>query len=299
MTAPINPGSEVKIAGSTRQVVDVGHTKVSVQTVGSGPNLLFVHGWPLNGNTWRNVVPHLDGYTSYVMDLPGCGESKATDQTPLTVRGHADSVVRVIDALGLDEVTLVGQDSGGMVCRFAAQQRPSVVRALVLGGTEIPGVHAPLVWLFKALAKLPGAKAAFRINMANRFLTRSPLILGGTVYDKSILDGEFRTNLLDPILDDPDAMDAIVEMIKHFSADDIDALGDVHPMLTMPTLLIYGEDDKFFPAEKARLMANQFGGPTDFVTIAKCKLFLHEEHPERFAQLTHEFLSRRLSEART
>ncbi len=279
------------IPGTTRHVVDLGHTKLSYQKIGTGPNLLFVHGWPLNGNTWRNVIPHLDGYTRYVLDLAGTGQSKATDQSPYTVRGHAESVVEFIDQLGFEDVALVGQDSGGMVCRFAAEQRPNVVSALSLAGTEIPGVHGPLVQFFKKMAQLPGAKAMFKRNMSNRFLARSPMIFGGTVHDKSLLDGEMRSNLLDPILNDPDAMTALTKMIRNFSFADIDALEEVHAKLAMPVLLVWGEDDPFFPVEQARAMTDQFAGPTEFVTIPKAKLFVHEEYPKQFADLTKGFLA--------
>jgi len=278
------------IENATRHRVDIRGTQVSYQKVGTGPDLLFVHGWPLNGDTWRNVVPNLDGYTRYVIDLPGCGGSEATAGTPLNVRSHTETVLAVIDALGLEDVVLVGQDSGGMICRFVAEQRPETVRALVLGGTEIPGVHSRLVALFRLLARLPGAAAMFKLSLGTRFLARTPLILGGTVYDKSILDGDFRTAVLDPIVADPAALARMVAMIRDFSFDDIDALADVHPKLTMPTLLVFGENDGFFPVAKARAMASQFGGATEFATIAKCKLFLHEEHPERFAELTASFL---------
>lgn len=279
-------------SSADRSTIDIGHAVLSYRKIGSGPNLLFVHGWPLHGATWRNVVSRLDGFTRYVIDLPGFGESVATADTALDVRAHADTVVSVIDSLGLDQVVLVGQDSGGMVCRFAAEQRPDSVKALVLAGTEIPGVHAPLVRLFQLLARMPGAKAMFKLNMSNRFLARTPLILGGTVYDKSLLDGEFRTEVLDPLLQSPHAMQSMVRMIREFSLDDIDALAEVHPKLTMPTLLMFGEDDRFFPVDKARPMAEQFGGPTEFHAFTKCKLFLHEEHPERFAELTRGFMQR-------
>ena len=199
-------------------------------------------------------------------------------------------MVRVIDTLGLTDVVLVGQDSGGMVCRFVAEQRPDAVRALALGGTEIPNVHSPLVKLFKLLAHLPGAKSMFKLTMRNRTLARSPLILGGTMWDSSLINDEFRREVLDPIVSDDDAMKGAVQMIRSFSLEDIDALADVHPKLTMPTLLIFGEDDGFFPVDAARAMVPQFGGPTEFVAIARAKLFVHEEYPERFAEATTAFL---------
>lgn len=279
----------MRILEGEQGFVDVGHCQLAFRRAGDGPNMLFVHGWPLNGDTWRNVVRHVEGFTTYVIDLPGTGDSKVAPKTPLTIQSHVDAVVKVIDELALDDVVLVGQDSGGMICRFVAEQRPNLVRALSLCGTEIPGVHPPAVALFSMLAKAPGALTIFKVSLGNRLLSNLPFVLGGTIGDRSLRDGEFRTSLLDPILNDDDAMSAAVRLIQGFSSDDVDALADTHANLTMPTLLVWGEDDPFFPVEKARAMTAQFVGPTKFVTIPKARLFVHEEFPKRFADLTCEF----------
>lgn len=279
------------IPGAIRETVAIGDAAVSYQRLGTGPNLVFVHGWPLNGNTWRNVVQYLDGYTCWVIDNPGFGASSRPHGAPLTIDLQVSTLLGFLDELDLDDVVLVAQDSGGMVARYAAAQRLERVRGLVLIGTEIPNDHAKLVVLFKLVAALPGSHHMFRFSMGNRFIARTPLILGGTVHDKSILDGDFRTNLLDPILADIETMKAVGEMIRNFSLEDIDALADVHPQLTMPTLLIFGEDDTFFPVDKARDMASQFGGPTTFVTVPDAKLFVHEEHPKLVATKIQEFLA--------
>ena len=274
-------------------VANLGDNQVYFEKTGSGPTLLFVHGWPLNGQTWRNVTGHLDGFTRIVIDLPGTGSSAVTPQTDLSVRGHGAVVIAFIEELGLSNVVLVGQDSGGMICRFAAEARPDLIAGMSLCGTEIPGVHAPVVKLFKLLAFLPGARAMFRLSMGNKLLARTPLALGGTIYDKALLEGEFRTNLLTPILEDDDAMDNAIEMIRHFSFDDIDELATTHANLEMPTLLVWGEQDPFFPVDKARQMVGQFAGAVDFETIPEAKLLVHEEHPQRFAELTRAFVQKR------
>lgn len=132
----------------------------------------------------------------------------------------------------------------------------------------------------------------FKFSIGNKTISRLPLILGGTVYDRSILDGDFRTEVLEPILADDAAMKAMAKLIKGFSTEDVDALADTHRNLTMPTLLVYGEDDSFFPVDQARAMAEQFAGPTEFVALPQCKLLVQEEHPQRFAELTRAFLAR-------
>ena len=92
--------------------------------VGTGPDVLFVHGWPVSGATFRTLLPHLvDHVTCHVIDLPGAGSSRFTDDTPLSIDQHITSVRRVVDLLGLDDVAVVGHDSGGMIARHAVGRR--------------------------------------------------------------------------------------------------------------------------------------------------------------------------------
>ena len=54
--------------------------------------------------------------------------------------------------------------------------------------------------------------------------------------------------------------------------------------------LIWGEDDPFFPVDSARAMTSQLAGPTQFEVVPNAKLLVHEEHPQRFAELSRQFL---------
>jgi len=67
--------------------LDVGEGEVAYRRVGDGPDVLFVHGWPVSGATWRKLLPHLAPHvTCHVIDLPGAGSSKFD---PATSRGSA------------------------------------------------------------------------------------------------------------------------------------------------------------------------------------------------------------------
>lgn len=61
--------------------------------------------------------------------------------------------------------------------------------------------------------------------------------------------------------------------------------------MASPPLLVWGQGDPIFPVDKAREMAEQFGGPTRFTVIEQARLLVHEEHPELFASLCAEFLA--------
>ena len=57
--------------------LDVGAGEVAYRRVGTGPDVLFVHGWPVSGATFRRLLPHLvDHVTCHVIDLPGAGSSR-------------------------------------------------------------------------------------------------------------------------------------------------------------------------------------------------------------------------------
>ena len=57
--------------------LDVGAGEVALRTVGTGPDVLFVHGWPVSGATFRLLLPHLvDHLTCHVIDLPSAGSSR-------------------------------------------------------------------------------------------------------------------------------------------------------------------------------------------------------------------------------
>ena len=68
-------------------------------------------------------------------------------------------------------------------------------------------------------------------------------------------------------------------------------LPDIHGRIRVPVLLIWGEDDPFFPLDRARPMLGQFGGEARLEIIPGAKLFAHEDHPGEFAGLARPFLS--------
>ena len=94
--------------------LDVGAGEVALRTVGTGPDVLFVHGWPVSGATFRTLLPHLaEHVTCHIIDLPGAGSSRFSPDTPITIDQQIQNVRRVIDLLGVDCLAVVGHDSGG------------------------------------------------------------------------------------------------------------------------------------------------------------------------------------------
>ena len=104
--------------------------------VGDGPPLLMLHGSGPGVTGWRNFGGNLatfaPSFRCLVLELPGFGVSEPTELHPML--SSAPAVVAFLDALGLDEVDIVGNSMGGMIAAQVAIQKPERVRRLVTVG---------------------------------------------------------------------------------------------------------------------------------------------------------------------
>src|SRR5262249_52886036 len=95
--------------------VSLPHGRLRYFRRGEGPMIVFAHGWLANANLWRKVVERLaDRFTCIALDLPlGAHRVAMTAEADLSPAGCGDLIASALAALGLVDVTLVGNDSGG------------------------------------------------------------------------------------------------------------------------------------------------------------------------------------------
>jgi pimeloyl-ACP methyl ester carboxylesterase len=120
------------------------------------PPLLLIHGSGFSGASWSPLVPALASRHRVVrIDLPGCGQSPPAPSYDVPVQ--AGRVAALLDELGLGPVTAVGHSSGGYVATALTEQRPELVRSLVLMSTgPSPDALLPQPILLRALLAPPG-----------------------------------------------------------------------------------------------------------------------------------------------
>jgi haloalkane dehalogenase len=263
--------------------LDVGAGEVAYRRAGSGPDVLFVHGFPVSGATFRTLLPYLTEHvTCHLIDFPGAGSSRFTAGTTITIDQHIQTVRRVLDILELNDVSVVGHDSGGLIARHALAGDPRL-RSMGLINTEQP---QGLTWRFKSflLARhLPGFAPALGWVLGQPRLRRNGLVLGNAFADSSLLDGEFDEFFLQPIHKNPDRSDAALRLLKGFDTERIRQLADVHRRINVPVQLIWGDQDPFFPLKWAEEMVSTF--PNAQLSVIKgAGLFSHEERPAEVAQ---------------
>ncbi len=261
------------------------------RTFGSGPDLVFLHGWPLHGETWRAVVAHLaPRFTCHVLDLPGTGKSTWDATTTITLPAHADRVIAAIDALGLSRFGFVAHDSGAAIARLVAARLGDRCFGLVLGNTEIPGYRPPGLVAMVKLAKLGAGKVVLG-TLRSKLVRHSNLGFGGCFHDKRLIDGAFGELFVAPLLTDARVASGQLQLVKQLEWRVLDELPAAHRAITAPTLLIWGADDPWFPLARARGMVEQFAGGAQLVALRDAKLFVHEERPAEWTAHAAPFLA--------
>ncbi|MFN8024724.1 MAG: alpha/beta hydrolase [Acidimicrobiales bacterium] len=262
--------------------LDTGRGEVAYRRVGQGPDVLFVHGWPVSSATFRCLLPHLvDHVTCHLVDLPGAGQSRFADDTPLSIANHVHAVRHVVDELGLDHVAVVGHDSGGMIARHALAGDPRV-RAFGLIDTEQTSGPGWQFKMFLAGRHVPGFGRGLAWVSGVRSLRRNRLVLGGAFVDRSLLDGEFDEFFLAPIRDSAAYRAATMKLLKSFDYGLIRQLPDLHRRIDVPVQLVWGANDPFFPVRWAREMVSTFAH-AELAVIDGAALFSHEERPAEAA----------------
>ncbi|MEM9036374.1 MAG: alpha/beta hydrolase [Actinomycetota bacterium] len=263
------------------RMIDVGAGEVAVRTVGTGPDVVFVHGFPVSGATFRGLLPHLvEHVTCHVIDLPGAGSSSFDDSTEITLARHIESIRRVVDGLGLDRYAAVGFDSGGLITRHAVVDDPRLYAlGLIDTEPEQPGFRFVM---FGWNRFIPGIGRMLGWISGHKRLRKNGFVFGDAFVDRSLLDGEFEEFFLVPLNESVAKQRAAGRVFKSFDYRLMKSLPDIHARIDVPTQLVWGVDDKFFPVETAREMVKEFPN-AELTEISGAGLFSHEEKPAEVA----------------
>ena len=125
--------------------------RIAYVEAGTGPAALFVHGLPLNGYHWRHVIERLRHRRRCIaIDLMGLGYSEIRPAQEVFFTAQAQMLAEVLDALGIEQVDLIGNDSGGAVAQIFAVHYPDRLRSLVLTNCDVhdgwpPSQALPLI----------------------------------------------------------------------------------------------------------------------------------------------------------
>ena len=256
---------------------------------GQGEPIVFVHGLLVDGRLWRNVAPPLlASHRCIAADWPLGSHRVAlapgADRSP---RGIAHLIADFLDALELENVTIVANDTGGAISQILASERPQRLRALVLTNCDclenfLPPVLRPLQWL----AHVPGAYRLIALLMRSRRARRSPLGFGMLTH-RPIPD-ELTAAWVAPMADRAIRADLLATLKAINKRDTISAAEGLRER-PLPTLLAWAPDDLIFPLRFAERLAAMIPGAR-LEQVADSRAFVPEDQPGVLAGLIAEFL---------
>jgi len=264
-------------------------------TGGDGPPVVFVHGLLVDGELWRKVTPPLaDTARCIAPDLPLGSHRVAmnadADLSPATVAGMVGDLLAALD---LQDVTLVGNDTGGAICQLVALDHGERVGRLVLTNCDCFEVFPPkeFVPMVKA-AKVPGALYAAVQPMRAAAARRSPLAYGWLAHE---IPDEVTGAWIAPFLDDADVRRDTVAFLRAIDKATMLDAGARLPSLQISSLVVWGQDDKFFAPELGERLATALGAR--LVPVAGARTFVSEDAPDALAGFIREFVREGASQA--
>src|SRR5260370_2346768 len=121
----------------TRRSVQTASVRISYVEQGTGSVALFVHGVLLNGHLWRHQLDSLSDIRRCIaLDLLAHGETEIAPEQDVSVTANAEMLKQFLDALKIDQVDLVGNDSGRGIAQIFAALNPAHVLTLPLTDSD-------------------------------------------------------------------------------------------------------------------------------------------------------------------
>lgn len=244
---------------------------------GQGPPVVFLHAFPLNRTTWAPQVAALsDRYRVVTIDLRGHGESDAP-MWRYTLDQFAEDVRSLLEHLGIARATFVGLSMGGYILLALYRTHPELFQSLVLADT-------------RATADAPDAKAA-RFSMAQIAYRRGAPVIADLMLPKLLSPAscEHRADLRDQlrtIITGNQVSGIVGDLMAMEERPDSTLLLRT---ISVPALVIVGEEDLASPPEEVEAMAKQIPGST-FARIPQAGHLSNMENPGAFNAALLRFL---------
>lgn len=270
------------------RTLELGGGRLNVHVTGDGPAVVLVHGLLVNANLWRGVVGRLDGFTRVAIDMPLGSHLLAMPARRLTPDDLGALIGEAVQALGLDDVTLVGSDTGGALCQIAASHRPDWLGRLVLTSCDaFEHFPPPMLKPLFATLRLPGGAAAAMAPLRLRAARRLPIAYGMLTHAR-IPDQPSDSYAL-PALQDADVRADLVRVSRGIDPCYTRQAGERLKAFDRPALIAWSADDAFFPRADGERLAATIPGAR-FELLPGARTFSPEDRPGELADLIADFV---------
>ncbi len=270
-----------------RRSVSTPSGRISYFEAGEGPVALFVHGVLLGGHLWHHQLDELsDVRRCIAVDLLAHGDTDISPEQDVSVSANAKMLHHLLDALGIDQVDLVGNDSGGGIAQIFAALHPSLVRTLTLTDCDAHDNWPPEAFKpFLEMAAGGGLRGTLEAMLADKSIYRSPGALGPAYEHPERVTDETIETYLRPFLRNEQRLRDLERFLAAFDCKHTVAVEGKLRLLKAPTLIVWGTDDVYFDVGWSRWLAETIPGTRKRVELDGARIFFPEERAPEFNQL--------------
>jgi pimeloyl-ACP methyl ester carboxylesterase len=247
------------------------------------PPVVLVHGLLVDARLWEPVGERLAsaGIRSYAPTLPlGSHKHPMNADADLSPQGVAKLVLDFIQALGLSDVIIAGNDTGGAICQIMLGADTSRISAAVLTNCDAFDTFPPraLAPLFSAL-RHPAMVACIAPTLRPKAMRNGPLAYGPL--SSGPLDPDLTLDWVKPLADAAIRRD-LAKLARGVHPRVLLDAASRFGQFTGPVRILWGEADSMFRIELGRQLAEAFPHAT-LATVPDGRTFLPLNHPDRVA----------------
>jgi len=277
---------------TTTHSVETPSGRISYAAAGAGPVALFVHGVVLNKHLWRHQLDGLSDIRRCIaVDLLAHGDTEITPNQDVSVTANATMLKEVLDALNIDQVDLVGNDSGGGIAQIFAALNPERVRTLTLTNCDTHDNWPPEAFKpFVDMVKAGGLRDTLDAMLADKAIFRSPGALGPAYEQPETVTDEDIETYLRPLVRSEQRTRDLQRFVMAFDNKHTRVIEPQLHELQAPTLIVWGTDDVYFPVTWAHWLADTIPGAKLPVELKGARIFFPEERAGEFNRLLRDHL---------
>jgi len=283
---PAEEGEPVWRSFQRRQrVMEIGDRFVSYIDEGRGEPVVLLHGMPTWGLLWERMIAALNlRYRILAPDFLGFGYSEKRDCFDRSIARQAEMIDGFLEKLGVKSAHLIGHDIGGGVALRLATLFPHRVRSISLLNAVCYDS-----WPVETMLQLGHPGAARQLATAKSLKALRQNLSAGFNFapDPAWLDG-----LLSPWRTDVGKI-SLVRNASALNTNHTMEISRLLPALSVPTLILWGEDDAFQPVRWGEQLARDIPGAS-LVRIAGARHFVMIDQPERVHRTIRDFLDQQV-----
>ena len=245
----------------------------------------------LNNYLWRHQQEALsDIRRTIAVDLLAHGKTEIGPGQDVSVTANAKMLAEFLDAMAIDKVDIVGNDSGGGICQIFSALYSERVRSLTLTNCDTHDNWPPVAFQpFVAMVKAGGLRKTLDAMLSDKAIYRSPDALGPAYeHPEKLLDDTIE-RYLRPLVATEQRTRDLERFVNAFDNKHTVAIEPKLKTLQAPTLIIWGTDDVYFDVKWSHWLSNTIPGTKRRVEFEGARIFFPEERPEDFNKELRDF----------